>query len=72
MSVCVCVCVCARARACVCLYIGGRCDNFNVGAGVTVCRCVGVVLTVNVKAVEGRNTSNICALNRSQKGCFMF
>ena len=54
------------ARACVCSYIGGRCGIFNVCVGVTVCKCVDVVLTVNVKAVESRNTSNICALNQSQ------
>ena len=32
---------------------------------------VGVVLAVNGEAVEGRNTSNDCALNRSQKRSFM-
>ena len=31
---------------------------------------VGVVLAVNGKAVEGRNMSNFCALDRSQKRCF--
>ena len=40
---------------------------FNVGMGVTVCGCVGVVLALNVAVVEGRNTSNVCALNRSEK-----
>ena len=30
-----------------------------------------VVLAVNVEAVEGRNLSNVCALNRSQKPCFI-
>ena len=39
-----------------------------MGVGVTVFVGVGVVLAVNVKAVEGRNTST---LNRSQKQCFM-
>ena len=33
-------------------------------------RCVGVVLAVNAQAVEGRNVSNDCALNRYQKRCF--
>ena len=37
---------------------------------VTVSGMYGVV-AVNVKAVEGRNMSNVCALNRSQKRCFM-
>ena len=32
---------------------------------------MGVVLAVNVKAVVGRNPSNVSALNRSQKRCFM-
>ena len=51
--------------------VGGRCDIFNVGVIDCVCGCVGVVLAVNVEAVEGRNTSSVCALNRSQKRCFM-
>ena len=33
--------------------------------------CVGVVLAVNGEAVESRNMSNDCALNRSQKRCFI-
>ena len=48
--------------------VGGRCDIFNVGVIDCVCGCVGVVLAVNVEAVEGRNRSNDCALNRSR--CF--
>ena len=36
-----------------------------------VCGCLGVVLAVTVKVVEGRNMSNVYALNRSQKRCFM-
>ena len=73
---CVRVCVCVRAcvpacvRVCVHLiqvgnviYCGSTCD--------CVCGGVGVVLAVNKKAVESRNTSNVCAFNRSQKGCFM-
>ena len=32
---------------------------------------MGVVLAVNVKAVGGGNMSNVCALNRSQKRCFI-
>ena len=55
--------------ACVCLGVGGQCDIFNVGVGVT--GCVGVVLAVNVKAEEGRNMSNVCAPNQSQKQCFV-
>ena len=51
--------------------VGGRCDIFNVGVIDCVCGCVGVVLAVNVEAVEGRNTSSVCALNRSQKRGFM-
>ena len=44
---------------------------FNVDVGVTVfVGCVGVVLAVNGEAVEGRNNSNNCVLNRSQKRCF--
>ena len=43
-----------------------------VGVVDGVCGCVGVVLVVNVEAVEGRNISNICAPNRSQQRCFMF
>ena len=35
-------------------------DIFNAGVGVTVCRCVGVVLAVNGEAVEGRSMSNGC------------
>ena len=31
---------------------------------------MGVVFAVNGEAVEGRNTSNDCALNRSQKRSF--
>ena len=31
---------------------------------------MGVVLAVNVEAVESRNMSNVCALNRFQKRCF--
>ena len=33
---------------------------------------MGVALTVNVKAVEGRNISNVCVLKQSQKPYFMF
>ena len=33
---CVCACVRACVRACVCVCVGGRCDIFNMGAGVTV------------------------------------
>ena len=43
-----------------------------VGVVDGVCGYVGVVLAVNVDSVEGRNISNICALSRSQKRCFMF
>ena len=32
---------------------------------------MGVVLAVNVKVVEGRNMSNVCAPNQTQKQCFM-
>ena len=32
---------------------------------------MGVVLAVNVEAVEGRNISNVCALNQSHKQCFL-
>ena len=32
---------------------------------------MGVVLAVKVEAVESRNMRNDCALNRSQKRCFM-
>ena len=39
-----------------------------MGVRVTVCGCVGAALAVNVEAVEGRNRSNDCALNRSR--CF--
>ena len=28
--------MCACASACLCLDVGGRCDIFNVGVGVTV------------------------------------
>ena len=38
---------------------------------ITFCGCMGVVLAVNVEAVEGSNMSNVCALNRSQKRCLM-
>ena len=38
--------------------LGGRCDLYNVGVGVTVCGCeVGVVVAETGKAVTGRNTS---------------
>ena len=43
-----------------------------MGVGVAV--FVGewaLFLAVNIKVVEGRNMSNVCALNRSQKQCFM-
>ena len=44
------------------LDIGGQCDIFNVGVGVIVfVVCVGIVLAV--KAVEGRNMSNVNVLN---------
>ena len=33
---------------------------------------MGVALAVNVRAVEGRNMSNVYALNQSQKRCFKF
>ena len=46
----------------------GEYDIFNVGVRVTVYGCVGAALAVNVEAVEGRNRSNDCALNRSR--CF--
>ena len=36
-----------------------------------VCGYVGVVLAVNVQAMESRNMSNVFALNRSQERCFM-
>ena len=42
-----------------------------VGVVDGVCGCVGVVLAVNVEAVEGRHVSNVCALNPSQKQCLM-
>ena len=45
-------------------------DIFNAGVGVSVCRCVGVVLAVNGDAVEGSSMSNDCALNRSRKRGF--
>ena len=32
---------------------------------------MGVVLAVNGEAVGGRNMSDVCALNRPQKRCFM-
>ena len=38
--------------------LGGRCDLYNVGVGVTVCWCeVGVVVAETGEAVTGRNTS---------------
>ena len=44
----------------------------NVGVGVTVFVGVWALFwAVNVEAVEGRNVSNDCALNQSQKRCFM-
>ena len=45
------------------IYYGCTCD--------CVCGCVRVVLAVNIKAVESGNSTNVCAFNRSQKGCFM-
>lgn len=54
-------CVCAY----VCLGVGGRCDIFNVGVGVTV--FVGIVLAVDGEVVDGRIMSDICAFIRSQK-----
>ena len=36
-----------------------------MGIGGSVCMCVDIL----VCAVEGRNMSNDCALNRSQKSC---
>ena len=41
---------------------GCRCD----------CLCGGVGVALTVKAVEGRNISNVCALKQSQKPYFMF
>ena len=32
--------------------------------------CVGVVLAVNGETLEGRDVSDVCALNRSQTRCF--
>ena len=32
---------------------------------------MGIVLAVNVEAMEGRTMSNNCALSQSQKRCFM-
>ena len=33
--------------------------------------CAGVVLALNGEALEGRNMNDDCALNRSQKRCFI-
>jgi len=54
-----------RVCVSVCLGVGGRCDIFNVGVGVT--RWLGIDLAVNGETVEGRNMTNDSTLNRSQK-----
>ena len=48
--------------------------SLSAGVGVTLWGSGGggIVLALNVKAVEGINTSNVCALNQSQKYYFMF
>ena len=64
------------ASVTVCMIdIGVWCDIFNVGVGVTYWLCLwvgGHCFAVNVKAVEGRDMNNVCALKMISEAIFYY